>query len=134
MSELVNDPFSALFAEFEAELKSASPNLDAYLEKIRKDTAETPELVWKLTPEQIGLIVTGLAKVARVEIATATKGKAKKKDLDALEGMLDLMAMENNGSVIPKQKTAAETKAALDLFGGLKLNSVPLGTKPPWKK
>lgn len=130
------DPFSALFAEFEAELKKESPYLDGYLEKLRKDIEATPELVWKLQPEQVGLIVSGLATVSRIEIATAAK-KTKKSDLSALEGILDVMAMNNGGSVIPKQKTAEEKAAALSLFGSMTIPSAPStssGGKLPWRK
>jgi len=128
----MSDPFSTLFAEFEAELKLASPNLDGYLEKLRQDIAATPELVWKLTPEQIGLIVSGLAKVSRIEIASASAGKTKKKDLDALGGMLDLMSLENG----PGLAKSPEKKAmSLDLFGGLGGDFKSVSVKvPPWKK
>jgi len=134
MSDLPADPFSALFAEFEAELKKESPYLDGYLDKLRKDIEATPELVWKLAPEQVGLIVSGLATVSRIEIAAASK-KSKKSDLSALEGILDVMAMPSAKSK-PAASSAEDKAAALALFGSMPAPVVGNYSKGkmPWHK
>ena len=53
MTLAADDPFSLLFSEMKQEMLKASPNLDGYMQKLKNELAAMPELVWKLTPEQI---------------------------------------------------------------------------------
>lgn len=115
----VPSEFLEKFAEFNDALLANSPNMESYMEKIRRDISEMPDLVWKLTPEEIGLIVSGSAKIQRIEIVSATtsKSKNKKADLDSLVTELEFL---NNGGAGKKSGGPKNLEDALAEFGGVK--------------
>ena len=114
---MVASEYETLFAELDAELQAASPNLDHYLEKLRKDIAETPEMVWKLSPEQIGKIVRGLQVQSRIEIVSSSAAKKKKSDIG---GLADALGLSTTGS---------KSKATMADLMSMPIGAVAKGTK-----
>ena len=132
MTLAADDPFSLLFAEMKQEMLKASPNLDGYMQKLKNDLAAMPELVWKLTDEQIGDIVSGLSIVSRIAITSSTGGKKVKSDAGALASALDMISLESGGQM-PKALTAAESKQAADAFANLDLSQIDTTKGPTWR-
>lgn len=132
MTLAADDPFSLLFAEMKQEMLKASPNLDGYMQKLKNELAAMPELVWKLTPEQIGDIVSGLSVVSRIAIVSSTGGKKTKSDAGALASALDLLSLDSGGKM-PKPPSAAELKASADAFANLDLSQIDTTKGPTWR-
>lgn len=121
MQTETHDPYSVLFAELEQKILQASPDLGGYLEKLKMDIKATPEMVWKLKPEQVGLIIRGAAVHSRIAIEGETAGKkSKKADIAAVSGVLDMLNLPA-APALPKKQ---EAKAVSDIFAGLNLESL----------
>ena len=118
MSDLATTEFEQLFA---------SPELYKYLDKLRLDIYNTPELVWRLTDEQIGKIVTGLQVQSRIEIVSTSTAKKKKSDIAGLAEALGLTG--GIPGVAEKKASAAKVKSA-DLEAFMAMEKITGGTSP----
>lgn len=128
MSTEIHDPYTVLFAELEAKILARSPDLGGYLEKLKMDIKAAPEMVWKLKPEQVGLIIRGAAIHSRIAIENESAGKkSKKADIAAVNGVLDMLNLPGAAPA------AAAPQSLANVLGGLNLDSLAKA-KLPFKK
>jgi len=78
-----HETISLKIAELSASMISSLPSMPTLLRTIRANIKQDPELVTILSPEQVGIIVSGLMKQTQTTIATSVlsggKGKSMKK-------------------------------------------------------
>jgi hypothetical protein len=78
-----HETISLKIAELSASITSSLPSMPTLLRTIHANLKQDPELVTILSPEQVGIIVSGLMRQTQTTIATSVlsggKGKALKK-------------------------------------------------------
>ncbi len=89
--------FKKLFAEYEAAMLEKSPNLPVYLDKVRSDLNSTPEILWRLSDQEIGVIVSGMMIHSGIQIASesASKKAAKSGSSASKVSLASLLADED---------------------------------------
>ena len=78
-----HETISLKIAELSAAITSSLPSMHTLLRTIHANIKNDPELVTILSPEQVGIIVSGLMRQTQTTIATSVlsggKGKSMKK-------------------------------------------------------
>lgn len=88
--------FKTLFAEYEAAMLAKSPNLPAYLDKVRSDLNSTPEILWRLSDSEIGIIVSGMMIHSGIQIASESAAKRSAKAGTAKVSLADLLGADED--------------------------------------
>jgi hypothetical protein len=82
-SNLSTHPLAMQFAELEAALLAQQPEFKTILRQIHRHLGQEPELVTKMTEQEIQLIVSGLVVFANAEIVAPAVAKSTKAKIAA---------------------------------------------------